>query len=129
MVCLDSDILIDFLNNKKDAVNKIIKLRKDNVRLATTAINSFELLNISVLPNKDKIDKIYNFLLNFDIYNFDFDCSGNAAKISQDLKSKGSIIDLPDIMIASVCIENNEPLLTRNVSHFNRISSLKLESI
>ena len=124
MVCLDSDILIDFLNNKKEAVQKVAELKKENSPLAITSINSFELLNIA---SKEKLESIHNFLLNFDIYNFDFESSDSAANIFQELKSRGNLLDLADIMIAAIVISNDETLVTRNIKHFERITNLKLE--
>jgi len=124
MVCLDSDVLIDFLNNKKEAVQKITKLKNDDVQLATTAVNSFELLNVS---NKEKLQKIREFLLNFAIYEFNFESSESAAQIFQELKAGGEIIELTDIMIASIVTANNETLITNNKKHFEKINNLKLE--
>lgn len=124
MVCLDSDILIDFLNNKKEAVKRIDKLRKENISLSITSINSFELLNIA---SQEKIEKIRNFLFSFDIYNFDFESSSKAAQIFQELKSNGKMLDLADVMIAATVISNDETLLTGNIKHFERIKELKLE--
>jgi len=124
MVCLDSDILIDFLNNKKEAVKKISELKESNNSLSITSINSFELLNIST---KEKLESISNFLLNFKLYDFNFKSSETAAQIFQELKSKGEILDLADIMIATTVISNDETLITRNIKHFERIVNLKLE--
>jgi len=124
MVCLDSDILIDFLNNKKEAVQRINKLKNDDVQLAITTINSFELLNVS---DKEKLQKVKDFILNFTIYDFNFESSENAAKIFQELKARGEIIEITDIMIASIVMANNETLLTNNVKHFERITNLELE--
>jgi len=126
MVCLDSDILIDFLNNKKEAVQKINELKKENIALSITSINSFELLNIA---SKEKLEKIRNFLFNFRVYNFDFESSEKAAQIFQELKSRGAILDLADIMIAAIALSNDEPLLTRNIKHFERIKELKIEKL
>jgi predicted nucleic acid-binding protein len=126
MVCIDSDVLIDFMNNKKDAVEKMLKLRKQDVSLSTTSINSFELLNGA---NIVKIDSIKNFISNFSVHSFDLKSSEIASKIFQNLKSSGEIIEIPDIMIASICISKGESLLTRNLSHFGRIPELKIEKI
>ena len=36
------------------------------------------------------------------------------------------MIQLPDIMIASIVLSNNESLLTRNTNHFEKIKGLDL---
>lgn len=130
MVCVDSDVLIDFLNNEKYAVSLMRKFEESGELIKTTSINSFEILNgVAGLQDKEKFYKILNFLNNLTIFNFTFDNSKKAAEIFSDLKSKGSIIEMADIIIASICIENQEPFLTRNTKHFSRIKELKLEKL
>ena len=73
--------------------------------------------------------QVLKFLSNFKIYDFNFDSSKKAADIFNDLKSKGEIIELPDIMIASITIANNESLITGNINHFERINGLKVSDI
>ena len=129
MVCLDSDVLINFLRKDKKTISLFEKLRSENRNLTTTSINSFELLKwIPQSSNMDKA-KVLDFLNNFEIYNFELECSKKAAEIFEDLKSKGDLIDLADIMIASVAITNKETLITANLSHFRRIKGLKIEEL
>ncbi len=129
MVCLDSDVLINFLRKDKKTISLFEKLKSENRNLTTTSINSFELLKgIPQSSNMDKA-KVLDFLNNFEIYNFELECSKKAAEIFEDLKSKGDLIDLADIMIASVAITNKETLITANLSHFRRIKGLKIEEL
>ena len=44
-----------------------------------------------------------------------------AARILKELQRTGREIEFRDIMIASICITNNIPLLTKNLKHFNRL--------
>lgn len=128
MVCLDSDILIDFLRKDKSAIRRITELKESGDNIFITSLNSFEIFR----GLKDyKIEESFTeeFLSSFSILNFNFQSSKKAAEIFNDLKSKGGIIELPDIMIASICIFNNESLLTRNAKHFARIPELKLKSL
>jgi predicted nucleic acid-binding protein len=129
MSCVDTDILIDFLNNKKEAVEKIDELRENNA-LSTTSINSFELLKGKAeLSKNSKEDSIDILLNNLFIYGFDFEASKKAANMFKELKRNGNLIDFADMMIASICIANDETLLTRNIKHFERIPGLKIEKI
>ncbi len=129
MTYIDSDILIDFLNNKKEAIEIISRIKGLRDAMATTSVNSFEIFcGISKLE-KEKVVQVKEFLNNFRIDDFDFSASQKAAEIYRDLKSKGSMIDLGDIMIASIAIENEESLLTKNTRHFERIPGLKLEKL
>ena len=129
MACLDSDILINFLRNDTKTINLIESLKQQGKPISTTSINCFELLKgIPKLSRMDK-NKVIDFLTNFNILNFDFDSSKKAAEIFDDLKSKGEIIDLADILIASIVLINNEPFVTGNSRHFERIRELKIDNI
>ena len=48
--------------------------------------------------------------------------------IKKELKSKGNIIEIRDIFIASTAINNNCILATFNKKHFSKINELKLLS-
>ena len=41
-----------------------------------------------------------------------------AGEIELNLKEKGIVIELEDIMIAAISIQNNEALITKNLKHF-----------
>ncbi len=127
MVCLDSDVMIDFLRGEKYAINKIGELRDSEIELSTTAINAFELFKGALrLKQHDSKEIITNFLLHLRILDFNLDASLQAANIFENLRSKGELIDPLDLMIASIAIINNEPILTRNLSHFKRIPGLEI---
>ena len=49
-------------------------------------------------------------------------------KIKADLKSKGTIIEDFDILIASIVIANNCILVTNNTEHFERINGLQIQN-
>ncbi len=127
MVCLDSDILINFLRNEQKTIQLFQKLKEQGIKLSTTPINSFELLKGIPKSSKMDISKVKEFLSNFQILNFDFESSKKAAEIFEELKSKGESIDLADIMIASIAITNKKKLITKNTNHFERITKLILE--
>jgi tRNA(fMet)-specific endonuclease VapC len=122
-VCLDSDILIDFLRNDKQGVEILSQLENDELYI--TSINSFEIfkgLKNSTLSREEIID----FLSHFKILSFDYDCSEKATEIFNYLKSKGEMIELTDIMIASICIIKKQKLATHNKKHFTKIPEIEL---
>ena len=129
MVCLDSDVLINFLRNDLKTIHLIEGLRTKEKNLSTTSINCFELLK--GIPKLSKMDKlnVLEFLNNFKILDFNLDSSKKAADIFEELKSNGELIELPDIMIASIAIVNNESIITNNSKHFERIRGLKIEDV
>ena len=123
---LDSDILIYFLKGKKDIIEKIISLPKDDLYI--TIINYTELLY--GIYNSNKItqnkEKILPFLDNFKILQFDRNSSEIFAKLKAKLKKQGNIIADMDLMIASIAISNKAILFTNNIKHFHRIKELEL---
>ncbi|MEK6850766.1 MAG: type II toxin-antitoxin system VapC family toxin [Nanoarchaeota archaeon] len=130
MVCLDTDVIIDFLKKDKEIYKKIAELKEEQVELSTTTINAFELFRGNrKLSEESKEDSVDIFLNNVRVHKFALEDSKKAAEIFEQLKSRGEIIELTDVMIASVAIMNNESLLTRNKKHFERIDQLKLEKV
>jgi len=128
MVCLDTDVIIDFLKKDKEAYRKIFELKKNDVELSTTTINSFELFRGNTkLSENSKDDSVDIFLDNVIVHKFELKDSKKAAEIFEELKSRGEMIELTDIMIASVAIVNDEPILTKNTKHFERIKELRME--
>lgn len=127
MVCLDSDIIIDFLRKEKEATRKIIELKNNNITLATTAVNSFELFKGALRSKqKDAIDSLSGLLNSLKILDFNLSASKKAAEILEELRIEGNVIDHSDLMIASIAIVNNETLMTRNIKHFERMRELKI---
>ncbi|MBI2584206.1 MAG: type II toxin-antitoxin system VapC family toxin [Candidatus Aenigmarchaeota archaeon] len=50
-----------------------------------------------------------------------------AADIFAKNRKTGRIIDVFDVLIASICIAKDEKIITRNISDFSRIPQLKIE--
>ncbi len=129
MVCLDTDVIINFFRKEKTALNTLADLEESGIRITTTTINTFELWR-GILKSRTEEEKrqALEFLNTLTLLEFSYAASQKAAEIIQDLKKSGEMIELTDIMIAAICISKNESLLTRNANHFERIPGLKLES-
>src|SRR3989344_813143 len=128
MVVLDTDILVGVLRKNIDAQNFLERLEKKNEIINTTVINAFELLEGALLyPGRDKSKSAEILLRSLGSYSFNGPASWTAAQISAELKKSGKIIDFPDLAIASIAISRGEPLVTRNVKHFERIKGLRIE--
>jgi predicted nucleic acid-binding protein len=126
MACLDTNVIIGLLRNDKDTVSLIKNLEKSG-RITTTVINNFELWKGFYRTKSIKDEKAIIELLNIiSLLEFDEKASKKAAEIFEHLRKKGKIVDALDVMIASIAITNNEPLLTFNKKHFENIPGLKL---
>lgn len=129
MYLLDTDILVGLLREKKNAVEKIEQISKISDNVFISVLNVFELIEGAYLSsNKDKsLKSVFDLIENIEIINLNKDVSVSAGKISADLKSRGAIIGIGDILIGASAILLNLILITNNKKHFERIPGLKLE--
>ncbi len=74
---------------------------------------------------KQKIEGLISSLMS---YTFNELAAKKAAEIEEDLRSSGEMIDFEDVMIAAIALVHHEKVLTRNVKHFERIKSLRIET-
>ncbi len=124
---MDTDILIDLLRKKDYAVSLIKKL-EDGVELATSAINAFELYRGAYKSrNQEKnLASVKGLLNSLYMLNTDEDSMEIAGKITARLERGGNMIDIRDLLIASIALVNGFGVLTNNVGHFNKIKHLRV---
>ncbi len=126
---VDTDILIDLLRKKDYAVSLIKKL-EDEVELATSAINAFELYRGAYKSrNQEKnLASVKGLLNSLRMLNTDEDSMEMAGKITASLERDGNMMDIRDLLIASIALVNGFGILTNNIRHFNKIKHLKVIS-
>ncbi len=100
-VCLDTNILIEIYNQSPE----VKEFLDEYEMLFTTSINAFEFL-----AGSDDTE----FITNFHILPFTERTAFICSQIYRDLRSKGRIPPVIDLMIASICIENGLPIITRD---------------
>lgn len=122
-ICLDSDIIINFLRKSLKAKETLNKLGGE---FYTTQINLFEIWSGRLIDEEKTIKEMLNSLIKFD---FDEDAAIKAGEIMVNLKKSGNIIDFRDLFIASICIVNNLELLTNNKKHFERLKKYGLKIV
>ena len=123
---LDTNICIYFLKGLFELYNKIEQAGIENCFISeiTVAELKFGAENSSIpTKNRETIDK---FLSNFtilpiitslDIY----------AKEKTRLRKKGKPLDDFDLLIGATAVSNNLILVTKNISDFDRLDSIKIE--
>jgi len=126
MMIADSDVLIDFLRGK-GAAAKRIQLELETGRLATTVLSVFELLG-GARGNREE-ERVETLLDALTILPLDAVAARQAAEIRRDLEKTGRKIATADSLIAGICMSQRGVLLTRNRSHFERITGLHLGTI
>jgi tRNA(fMet)-specific endonuclease VapC len=123
MMVADSDLLIDFLRGREPGLGRI-RIEIATGRLATTAINAFELLSGAHRdPEKKRVETL---LAALHVMPVDAAASELAADVRRSLEQKGLGIGLADYLIAGVCLSRSATLLTRNRSHFERVPGLRV---
>ena len=124
---VDTDILIDLLREKDYAVS-LVKKFEDEVELATSAINAFELYRGAYKSqNQEKnLASVKGLLNSLCMLNTDEDSMEIAGKITARLERDGNMIDIRDLLIASIALVNGFGVLTNNVKHFNRVPYLRV---
>lgn len=130
MVLLDTDILIQFLRNDEDAKEKISRLLESYQLLSTSSINVAELYFGAYLSeNKEEnINSVNKLLSKLVIYPFDIIDGKIYGEIRASLKRKGELINELDIFIASIAIEKDITLITRNIKHYEKVHKVQVET-
>ncbi len=122
----DTDVIIDYFSGVEPIASTVGKLMETD-RLAITSITVFELY-AGVIGTK-RIGQIDALLAAIRVYSFGIEEALVAVEIYNDLKKKGNLIGIEDILIAGICIAGKRKLLTRNKEHFSRIRNLELYKV
>ena len=123
---IDTDILIDFLRNRKETVAFVTQLENKKAILSTTAVNAFELYYgahkskqsaQTLQTTKKLLDRLVLFPLTPR-------SAQRAGFIYAELESEGQPIGLRDTFIAAIALTRKCSVATRNTEHFNKIKGL-----
>ncbi len=130
MVCLDTSFVIDILRGNKEVDSILDKFDNSEEDIYVTTPTIMEIVKGAYLKTNihEEIIKIKEFLMSIIIFDFNEQSAFKAGEIEANLRKKGEMIDLEDIMIAAIAIHNKERLITRNKKHFERIKGLEIES-
>ena len=80
------------------------------------------------LDHQRKLDRFKEFVQNCTLLDVNQLILNKASELYVDLKRKGEIIQDADILIAATAIAHDMGVVTDNVAHFSRFSSLKVEN-
>ena len=113
-VCLDTDVLIDYMRKPSDAVKRIMKGALDRkVSVCTTSVNTFEIwLGAHLAPKKSKlIEDTKNFLDHLEVVNFEYETSIEAGRVMASLRRSGRVVEIRDLFVGCICKVDDMPLL------------------
>ena len=127
---VDTDVLIDVMQEDERAIQAVTDLEGRDVDLRLSAMSLFELYHsLERVHNPDdrrqQIDAVINTKTT---YPADDTVMKKAGRIDGRLTSEGEAIGIGDTIVGATALIHEEPVLTRNVAHFERINDLAIES-
>jgi tRNA(fMet)-specific endonuclease VapC len=119
---LDSDILIDYLRGAGPG-RDLIRALVGGAGYRVTAVTAFELaLGRSYRENPRPV----HALLAAPVLTLTRKAGLRGGALLAELRRSGAAIDVRDAMQAAICLEADAILVTRNISHFERVPGLRL---
>jgi len=119
---LDSNIIIDFLIGREEAVSLLNEIKGTDDSPATSPLCIAE-VQLGIRKGEEKITNI--FLNSLQVYDLNRTIANKAGGYIREFRSKGIILPLVDTLIATTCIINNLILVTYDIKHYS-IPDLKL---
>lgn len=123
LILVDTSILIDYYRKTNKANAFWISLIDQGYTFSLSAITKYELYAGATVSQITFWDTI---LASITILPFDENCVDTVVQINKALKQKRKQIDLADLFIAATAMNNNLPIATLNIKHFERIDGLLL---
>lgn len=126
---LDTTFLIDVLRGESTVEDTMERVDETGTA-SVSAVSVMELwegvhLTESSAEERDRVEELLDGLYETP---FDRECGKEAGRISAELVTSGQGIEDADVMIAATALLHDEPVLTRNTSHFERIDGLDVRS-
>ena len=100
------------------------KLFRENYTVCTTAINVIELY--AGVKGSTEGQVIASVLEEVEILSLENNFLSGVGKRAGNLRKMNQFPGIADLIIASICIENNIPIVTSNLRHFEVFESLKI---
>ena len=123
---LDTDILIDFLRGRSQAVSTIARLKEKGV-LATTVINAFELYwGAYKLGGGKKAIDVKRLLNRLELLLLDERVAEKAGEEIAHLEKLGLPVNVRDLLVGVIAREHGYAIITGNEKHFRRIRGLSV---
>lgn len=120
-LCLDTSALVAYLKNRQPGADAAEKAVRDYA-CCVTAVTVYELVFGARRAQRDIGEDALLGLM--DVLPFDDAAARRCAEIHAALISRNEDIGIKDVIIGSICLQNDVPLLTLNERHFARIPEL-----
>jgi len=123
---MDTDIVIEYLKNNKNVVNRLLQANINGEKVFINGIVYYEIKR-GLLPSQSaKFGSLQNanMIIWLDKQNI-FD---EASIIYANLKQNNQLIGDADILIAATAKVNNLVVVTNNLKHFRRINGIQIDN-
>ena len=122
-IVVDTDVLIDYFSGAEPAAEAVARLLAED-RLAVTTVTLFELAcGVSTEGQLRDLELLTQAAL---VVGLDSYAALKAGAVYRDLRTRGKLVRMADLLIAGCCLAAGFPLLSRNREHFGRVRGLKL---
>jgi len=129
MVCLDTSVLVALLRKDRAAIDGLTAEAERGGKVSTTTVNLCELYSGaygSKNPQKE-LARVQDLVSNLGLFQLDAGAAKRYGELVNDAALKRAPIGDFDLIIASIALEQEEKLVTRNVKHFSRVPGLLTE--
>jgi len=127
---LDTSFLVDVMNGDEAALSKVDEIEADGVEQLVPAMTLQELyigVGASDLPRRER-RKIETVIGARPVVPTDGETARKAGRIDGQLRTDGARINVGDATIGATGIVRDQPVLTGDRDHFERIPGLDVES-
>ncbi len=127
---LDTAFIIDLMKNDERAVERYELLERNRIQQKLSSMTVFELYHgiERTVESETEREKVRNVIETKTIVSADAPVMRKAGRLHGELQNEGTPIGESDCIVAATGLVTDEPILTRNVSHFDRIDGLRVEN-
>jgi predicted nucleic acid-binding protein len=126
---VDTDWIIDHLNQIARVVNRLRELRPQGLALSIASLAElYEGVHYSRDPEQSQ-QALDAFLEDVTVLGIDEEICKIFGRERGRLRRQGQLIGDLDLLIAATCMHYSLTLLTNNRRHFDRIEGLSIESV
>ncbi|MEM3378648.1 MAG: type II toxin-antitoxin system VapC family toxin [Candidatus Bathyarchaeia archaeon] len=128
-VCLDTDVLIDYLRKPSPEVRRVMeRIFEKKLNACITSMNAFEIwFDAYLAPEKAKLAQCTKeFLSQMEVVDFNYESAVEAGRVLADLRKCGEPIEIRDLFVGCICKVSGMTLITRNLKQYKRISGLRV---
>ena len=130
MVCVDTSFLIALIRRKPEVERRLESYTQEDEEISTTPICACELFAGAYKSTRRdlEIKKVKGLLSRMRLLEFTIQACERFGKIRDQMEAAGTPRGDLDNKIASKALAHNQPIVTRDIDHFEKIPGLTVET-